>query len=117
MIEPKTYDVNTQASPQDYREAGFDFYSGVYGIKKVLYKYPDKTPYVTLTLLIEGEWLVVNVNTDSGETYPPFYNPDLRHGNFVYEEVAETYNHFMDKLVRKKILKHRKGKKNGRNKN
>lgn len=117
MIEPKEYDVNIQASPHDYKNAGFDFYSGIYRIKKILYKYPNKTSYVTLTLLIEGDWLVVNVTTDNGETYSPFYNPDQRHNNFVYEEIVAEYNYFMDKLVRNKILKHKKRKKDGRNKN
>ena len=91
--------------------AGFSGEHNFYKIHKVLYKYNNtKLPYVTLDIIVNTDNLdlMMRVRDDSGNVYAPFYNPDMRHNNLVYEKIVTEYHNFMEKLVDKKILKYEK---------
>lgn len=103
MIEPKQYKVRDDTNHKiilnnKFRE-GFDYYT----ITKPLYG-----NYIFLKLFIDKNdyALVINVSDNNGYTYAPFYNPDDRHNNKVYNEVVKNYTLFMDELVNKKILEY-----------
>lgn len=104
MIEPKEYKVRSDIKRETllynkFRE-GLDYYS----ITKALYG-----NYIFLKLFVskdEEPFLTINVSDNNGYTYAPFYNPDDRHHNEVYNEVVKNYTVFMDDLVNRKILEY-----------
>lgn len=102
MIEPKNYKVKDNVNKSQFLCAGFLNRSEYYKLRKSLYGNNS----IILTLLVEKEDnnMVVNVSTDDGFPYAPFYNPNDRHDNVVYEDVVKKYNNIMDGLVKKKIL-------------
>ena len=114
MIEPNEYEINLKSAPQDYLKAGFQQRSGFFRLSRPLYKYNSQATYVTLTVLVEDDWLVVNVSDDTGNAYAPFYNPKLRHDNLVCDAVIAKYNNIMDELVNRRILKKKRRKKSGK---
>lgn len=72
--------------------------------------YIRKTLYneIQLTIYIDKEDYFVRyqvMDTNNSRPYHPFYNPDLRHDNLVYIEVANNFNAFMDELVGYKLFK------------
>ena len=79
----------------------------------MLYRCDDtKQPYVELRIWVENlTHLIVSVTSNGGDLYFPFINPELQHNNLVYEKVVSSYNNEMEKLVRKKILKHKRKEK------
>jgi len=120
MIEPKDYVFNPDVVINVALKAGFELFENNLSYRKVLYRCDDtNVPYVELRILIENMGrTVINVVCNGGDTYFPFVNPELRHDNLVYEKVVTAYHNEMEKLVRKKILKHvkpkHKEKKHGR---
>ena len=48
--------------------------------------------------------MVVNVHDNNGYTYAPFYNPDNRHNNNVYNQVVKKYTSIMHNFVKRGIL-------------
>lgn len=104
MIEPKEYKVNPTITERMLLLNKFDNILDYYSYKKPLYG-----NYIFLKLLIDKEdnYLIINVHDNNGYTYSPFYNPNDRHNNTVYDEVTKNYNKFMDGLVKKKILEYK----------
>lgn len=103
MIEPKQYKVRYDVTHKiilnnKFRE-GFDYYT----ITKPLYG-----NFIFLKLFIDknDHALVINVSDNNGYTYAPFYNPENRHNNKVYNEVVKNYTMFMNGLVKNKILEY-----------
>lgn len=96
MIEPKKYYVNQNATDKMMLRNKFISRTDYYTIKKPLYG-----NYIFLNLLIDKSdyFLTVDVSDNNGYVYAPFYNPDDRHNNNVYEEMVKNYNAFMDKLT------------------
>ena len=113
MIEPKTYEYNVDIPISVLLKAGFELTGKNLRYTKALYRYNDtNTPYVELRIYIEnGLNMTVSVTCNHGEIYMPFINPEMRHNNLVYEQVVTNYHNEMEKLVRKKILKHHREKK------
>lgn len=105
MIKPNEYDINENILTKHLLQNGFCDRGDYYYMKKELYK-----GYVYLYLFINKSDLHmdVKVNDNDGYPYTPFYNPDVRHNNLVYIEVANKYNGFMDSLVKKNILKRKR---------
>lgn len=109
MTEPKMYNIRNNLTEYDLLKSRFDNRGKGYAIKKILYNYDDTgSPYVTLFLRISPDMqeAIVSIECDNGEVYIPFYNPELRHDNLVYEAIVTEYNKIMDGLVRNKILNH-----------
>lgn len=102
MIEPKEYYVPDGVTEREFISAGFRSYTDHYTINKYLYK-----DLIRLNILIDKSdgYIVINVTNENSDTYVPFYNPETRHDNLVYEEVVKNFNKFMDSLVKKKVLK------------
>lgn len=104
MTEPKTYKMNEKITEKDLVRRGFVKTSGkCYKIRKNLYG-----NYITLRLIVDTEekFIIANVVDADGLPYPPFYDPNVRHNNNVYEQVVNNYNTYMDALVEKKILEY-----------
>jgi len=106
MTEPKKYKLNNDVTPSMLIKAGFDQSGDGFVIDRVLYMYDNggRLPYITLRLYYSNGKLTQTLICESGETYIPFYNPELRHNNRVYETVVNKYNRIMDYFVRLKIL-------------
>lgn len=107
MIEPKEYEVIDNIKEEQFISNGFISRQGYYKYRRTLY---GNTIFLTLLIEKDDNYMVINVSDNGGNTYSPFYNPDDRHNNLVYEDVVKTYNYFMDKLVEKKILRHKEEK-------
>lgn len=109
MNEPKKFKLNNDITKHMLLKAGFYQRGDIYRYTKTLYRYDnsDKQPYVILILNYydNDSELIENVCCDDGNIYIPFYNPDLRHNNRVYETIVSNYNNIMDNLVKQKILK------------
>lgn len=109
MVEPKKYKVREKISNTAFIHNGFtpfmsDDSAGdvdSFILRRVLYK-----GFVYLSIIIDrsNSYMIVNVQDNMGFPYSPFYNPNDRHDNKVYEDVARRYNQIMDNLVRNKIL-------------
>lgn len=104
MIEPKEYEVIDSVKEEHFVKNGFISRQDYYKYRRALY---GNTIFLTLLVEKDDNYMVINVSDSDGNTYSPFYNSDDRHDNAVYEDVVKTYNYFMDKLVDKKILKHK----------
>ena len=115
MVQNSNYAICKSVNSKDYLSAGFELKNGMYRFKKVLYRHDNtKNPYVTLYIVIEDRDMTISVMCDNGEIYVPFYNPEVRHDNLVYDKIIQNYITTMEDLVNKKILKHRKRKNNER---
>jgi len=113
IIEPKKYKFNPDVPIGIALQNGFRLVGNLLKYRTTLYKFDDDPtiPYVELFLNIENMMeLSVSVICNNGDFYIPFVNPDMRHNNLVYEKVVKNYNNIMDKLCKKKILKHVRGK-------
>lgn len=113
IIEPKKYKFNLDIPIGIALQNGFNLVGNSLKYKATLYKFDDdpSIPYVELFLNIENMMeLSISVICNNGDFYIPFVNPDMRHNNLVYEKVVKNYNNIMDKLCKKKILKHVRGK-------
>lgn len=115
----KEYEFNQDVQIEVLLKSGFTIIGNNALYKKVLYRCDDtKQPYVELRIWVENfTHLIVSVTSNGGDLYFPFINPELQHDNLVYEKVNSSYNNEMEKLVRKKILKHKhkEKKRNGGN--
>lgn len=111
MKAPNEYEALGDVSQKKYLDAGFRAASDYFRTETFLYK-----KYIRLIVLIdpyEPDMAITVCNKD-GDVYAPFYNPDLRHDNLVYKDVIKAYHEFMNKLVKKRIIKHREdGRKHG----
>lgn len=115
MITPNEYKVIENVKPYLFNQCGFESKDGCYISKTTLYFYDGtKKPYISLYVLIDATepYLVVQVLTDDGYTYSPFYNVDFRCNNKVYDKVVKNYNQYMDSLVEKGILERKIGDNN-----
>ena len=118
MIEPKNYEFNPNVEIGIAIKAGFALTGNNLFFRKTLYKYDNTNQsYVELKIWVENmTHAIISVTCNGDDVYVPFYNPDARHDNLVYEKVVTSYHNEMEKLVKKKILKHTKEKKHhGRN--
>jgi len=108
VIEPKNYEFNPDVPIGVATKAGFTLVGNNLKYNKILYRYDDTSqPYVELKIWVENmSNTIVSVTCNGGDIYIPFYDPDARHDNLVYEKVVTNYHNEMEKLVRKKILKH-----------
>ena len=107
LIEPKKYKVKENVDVKNILNCGFQSKSDRYRLNRELYDH-----YVYANIVIEKEDHTLNVNVytnDDGLSYGPFYDPEWRHDNLVYEEVVRKYNLFMDKLVKRNILEYDDG--------
>ena len=118
MIEPKNYEFNPDIPIGVAIKAGFTPIGNNLKFNKILYRYDDTNqPYVEVKIWVENmSNTIISVTCNNGDIYIPFYDPEVRHDNLVYEKVVTNYHNEMEKLVRKKILKHIKEKRHhGRN--
>lgn len=102
MIEPKSYEIKerNEVTQEQLINNGFFNFVSCFKYRRTLYK-----NIIFLTLWIDKEdWSMIIDVSDSNGLYIPFYNPEVRHDNLVYEDVVRNYNYFMDKLVDKNIL-------------
>lgn len=90
----------------DFVSNGFSNMNGY--VSRTTYLYETS---IILILCIGDDMIMPNVRCDDGDYYTPFYNPDLRHHNLVFDEVARNYNKFMDSLVDKGLLRRKEDKK------
>ena len=117
MRQIEDYYFNNNISSSAIFKAGFVLKDGIYMLRRTLYYYDDtRIPYVILDFAIADSNLSADVRCNSGELYIPFYNPELRHCNSVYDAVATKYDSIIDDLVNRKIIK-RKRKKHGKSSN
>lgn len=101
MIKPKMYKVKKNVTVKVLEKNGFIKYDDSYKLVKQLY---NNYVYLRLYIDVEDKNLIVNILDNEGCSYAPFFNPDDRHDNLVYEQVVNNYNNFMDDLVHKNIL-------------
>lgn len=103
MTEPKVYRLKEGITDKQLRRTNFMKKEDYYTYKRSLYG-----NYISLRLLIDPEdnCMITNVSTDDGCPYAPFYDPDRRGNNNVYEIVVKNYNSFMDNLVAKNIVEY-----------
>ena len=101
---PNEYEVLPDIPNKKYLDAGFRAISDGFRIDVLLYK-----KYIKLRIFIDPyePYMEISVINENGDLYAPYYNPEMRHNNLVYKEVIKNYNTFMNKLVKKRILKHR----------
>lgn len=100
MIEPKQYRVNPEVTEKKLLHNKF-----VHNLDYYSYKTPLYGNYIFLHLYIDNDlYLVVNVHDNNGYTYAPFYNPDNRHNNNVYNQVVKKYTSIMHNFVKRGIL-------------
>ena len=92
----------------DFVSNGFSNMNGY--VSRTTYLYETS---IILILCIGDDMIMPNVRCDDGDYYTPFYNPDLRHHNLVFDEVAKNYNKFMDSLVDKGLLRRKEDNMNG----
>ena len=96
MTEPKNYELLSGITYPDFLKCKFIERQDYWKLTKPLYE-----NFITLHLLVNKEdmYYVINViDNNTGSPYAPFYNPDLRHNNYVYEEVVKKFNKIMDSL-------------------
>lgn len=102
IIEPKTYKVNNKISDKRYIKNGFIRRSNGYILTKYLYK-----NIIKMILYISPEENYLNIDMlHNDHLFSPFYNPDDRHDNLVYDEVIKKYHKYMDKLEKKGLIKY-----------
>lgn len=106
MIEPKQYKVRDGITERDFLFNGFLNRSDYYKFRKPLY---GNTIYLNIFIDKDDHHMRVDVQDDNGYTYHPFYNPETRHNNKVYNKIVKEYNNFMDKLKNKGILEYEEG--------
>lgn len=100
MIKPKQYRVNPEVTEKKLLHNKFVSNLDYYSYKTSLYG-----NYIFLGLYIGKDlYLVVNVHDNNGYTYAPFYNPDDRHNNNVYNQVVKKYTSIMHNFVKSGIL-------------
>ena len=99
-LVPKNYIGNENMSEKAYVKAGFYSKPNTYDMSFYLYKNIVK---VSISINKENFEMSVDV-THNDNMFAPFYNPDDRHNNLVYEKSIEEYNKQMDKLVNKGVL-------------
>ena len=104
MIKPKNYEVNVDITEKllvrnkiKEKEDYFFCKKALYGNYIYLYIYLNKPDY----------YMSFKVQDNEGYPYTPFYNPDDRHNNNVYNEVVKNYINFMYSLIDAKILKYK----------
>ena len=120
MPKPKEYCVGNNVSKDDLLNNGFVYDNGLYKLKKPLYILTlTKIAYIIATIIIrlngDKSTIEISVDTFENKPYSPFYNEEERHSNLVYKTVVTNYNNYLDSLVKKKILKHKRVN-NGKNK-
>ena len=99
-LVPKNYIGNENMSEKAYVKAGFYSKPNTYDMSFYLYK-----NIVKVSISINKENFEISVDvTHNDNMFAPFYNPDDRHNNLVYEKSIEEYNKQMDKLVKKGVL-------------
>lgn len=103
MSIPRKYKVRNDVTESHYKENKFIFYNEHYTFISALYK---NLIFLRLMINKEDKWMAANVSYKNGETYAPFYNPDLRHDNLVAEIVIDEYNEVMDGLIKAGILEY-----------
>jgi len=87
-------------SEKAYTKAGFYSKSNTYDMSFYLYK-----DIVKASISIDKEDFEMSVDvTHNDNMFAPFYNPDDRHNNMVYEKSVKEYNRQMDALVKKGVL-------------
>ena len=107
MNEPRNYQLNKTVTIIELLKAGFK--EPKLQQRRVLYRFDDtRSPYVTVELGINDMELSVDVLCNDGTIYAPFYNPELRHDNKVYDQVVRKFNTYMDELVRMNVLRRSK---------
>lgn len=107
MIEPKKYKFEKGVPAETMIKSGFRLRGSHFSYRTTLYEYDNtKQPYVEMNIWIEnGVHMTIEVFCNTG-IYIPFYNPNMRHDNLVYEKIVSNYNNIMDRFCKKKILKH-----------
>ena len=112
MTEPRKFKVNDELTTDQLLQNGFVCNGRYYVYKKCLYYFDEtKNPYITLKIDItfDGEdgkpLLIYNVTGDDGYCYPAFYDPNVRHNNYVYESSVKLFNKVIDQMVTNHILK------------
>ena len=104
IIEPKKYKPNNKTSDKKYIKNGFTRRNNGYVLTKYLYK-----NIIKMVLYISPDENYLNTEMlHNDHLFAPFYNPDDRHDNLVYDEVVKKYNKYMDKLARKGLIKYEK---------
>lgn len=104
MIEPRLYRVRDDITESKIIKSGFANRGDYYILRKLLY---EKT--IAMSLLIDkyDHCVVVNVrDQNTGNPYTPFYNPDDRYNDLVYEKVCKKYNQLINNLVAEEIFEY-----------
>lgn len=102
IIIPKTYKPNIKTSDKKYIKNGFIRRNNGYVLTKYLYK-----NIIKMVLYISPDENYLNTEMlHNDHLFAPFYNPDDRHDNLVYDEVIKKYNKYMDRLVKKGLIKY-----------
>ena len=101
------YVLNDNVTEKKLLDAGFEQRYGVWNIQKSLYGKGQ----INLAVTITDDFMREAVTGQRGEIYAPMYNPALQHHNLVYEQVNKNYQAFMNGLVKKKILRKEKERK------
>lgn len=108
MIEPKLYKVRDDVTESKIVGNGFSNRGDYYILRKMLY---EKTIAMSILIDKHDHYVAVNVrDQNTGYPYTPFYNPDDRHDNLVYEEVCKKYNQLIEKLVAKEVFEYEENK-------
>lgn len=104
MIEPNKYDLNPMADIQDFIRHNFTYNQYRFILTKRYWLY-KRFVYMEIEIDLHQKILTVQVkNNRTGELYLPFYDPDLRYANPVYEEVVIKYNQLMNNMVNCDLL-------------
>ena len=99
-LSPKTYIGNENMSEKAYLKAGFYSKPNTYDMSFYIYK-----DIVKAAISIDKEDFEMSVDvTHNGNMFAPFYNPDDRYNNVVYEKSTTEYNKQMDALVKNGVL-------------
>lgn len=104
MIEPKNFNVKKDVSEANIIANGFTNKSEYYILYKKLY---ENT--ITLFIAINKSDYSVKITVrdqNTGSLYAPFYNPENRHNDLVYQQVCKKYNKLIDELVEKEIFEY-----------
>ena len=114
MKEPNEYEALENVPQKKYLDAGFRAASDYFRTETFLYK-----RFIKLIVLIDPYEpnMSIEVCNKDGNVYTPFYNPDLRHNNMVYKDVIKSYHEFMNKLVKKRIIRHKENDRKHGNRN
>ena len=95
MTEIKKYKL-VEATQSDFIKNKFVERQGFWEFTKYLYK---NFVLLRLRVIKENMYCVADVlSSNTNAPYTPFFNPDLRHHNYVYEKVAKNFNKIMDSL-------------------